>query len=386
MKALPLALLLLPALALSAPPPPGRISALLIPMDPTSESSRGADGDVHERRARPVRRLLRDEAARPLRPAGRRRAPRPRFKRAQKGYEESVKAFEARDYEDAERKVRATLKELEGSVAAMTPASRCATRWRCTPPSSSCGATWRRRSCSLIDLMALNPTFELNPKRFSREFITLRAQVATSRHLAAARQRHLQVPAGGRARLRGRRGGGLHAADAAHAAGGQAPGAHGAAGLPPVRADRGGDAGRRGGRRRRSRPRPPTRPTTRSWTRCSGHVAPQRQAGQRHRGAGQVAGPGPGAGGHRARHPGARHGAGRGLFDVRAASGWARASWSSRATSTASSSRRWSGWSTSSSTREGERVQKKSADPLDNKQRRGGLGRRGPGRQAADSP
>ncbi|MFP2897939.1 PEGA domain-containing protein [Corallococcus sp. 4LFB] len=180
MKALPLALLLLPALALSASPPQGRVSALLIPMDPSSESSGvqmesymndalGNFAGYSVRRPRDLFGLPDDPAAQAS------------FQRAKKGYEESLKAFEARDYEDAERKVRATLKEVEGSVAAMTS---------CFPLCDALalhGAILQLRGdveeakLLLIDLMALNPTFELNPKRFSRDFMSLRVQVATSR-------------------------------------------------------------------------------------------------------------------------------------------------------------------------------------------------------------
>ncbi|NOK22917.1 PEGA domain-containing protein [Corallococcus carmarthensis] len=180
MKALPLALVLLPALALSSSPPAGRISALLIPMDPSSESSGvqmesymndalGNFASYSVRKPRDLFGLPDDPAAQAS------------FQRAKKGYEESVKAFEARDYEDSERKVRATLKELEGSVASMTS---------CFPLCDALalhGAILQLRGdveeakLLLIDLMALNPTFELNPKRFSRDFISLRVQVATSR-------------------------------------------------------------------------------------------------------------------------------------------------------------------------------------------------------------
>ncbi|MBN8231414.1 PEGA domain-containing protein [Corallococcus macrosporus] len=180
MKALPLALVLLPALALSASPSPGRISALLIPMDPSSESSGvqmesymndalGNFASYSVRKPRDLFGLPDDPAAQAS------------FQRAKKGYEESLKAFEARDYEDAERKVRATLKEVEGSVAAMTS---------CFPLCDALalhGAILQLRGdveeakLLLIDLMALNPTFELNPKRFSRDFMSLRVQVATSR-------------------------------------------------------------------------------------------------------------------------------------------------------------------------------------------------------------
>ncbi|NBD08609.1 MULTISPECIES: PEGA domain-containing protein [Corallococcus] len=180
MKALLLALVLLPALALSSAPPPGRISALIIPMDPSSESSGvqmetymndalGNFSNFSVRKPRDLFGLPDDPAAQAS------------FQRAKKGYEESVKAFEAREYEDAERKVRATLKELEGSVAAMNA---------CFPLCDALalhGAILQLRGdveeakLLLIDLMALNPTFELNPKRFSREFMSLRVQVATSR-------------------------------------------------------------------------------------------------------------------------------------------------------------------------------------------------------------
>ncbi|GMT96474.1 hypothetical protein KH5H1_05930 [Corallococcus caeni] len=180
MKALSLALVLLPALALSSSPPQGRVSALLIPMDPSSESSGvqmesymndalGNFAGYSVRKPRDLFGLPDDPAAQAS------------FQRAKKGYEESLKAFEARDYEDAERKVRATLKEVEGSVAAMTS---------CFPLCDALalhGAILQLRGdveeakLLLIDLMALNPTFELNPKRFSREFMSLRVQVATSR-------------------------------------------------------------------------------------------------------------------------------------------------------------------------------------------------------------
>ena len=180
MKALSLALVLLPALALSSSPPPGRISALLIPMDPSSESSGvqmesylndalGNFPSYSVRKPRDLFGLPDDPSAQAS------------FQRAKKGYEESVKAFEAREYEDAERKVRATLKEVQGSVAAMPS---------CFPLCDALalhGAILQLRGdveeakLLLIDLMALNPTFEMNPKRFSRDFIGLRVQVATSR-------------------------------------------------------------------------------------------------------------------------------------------------------------------------------------------------------------
>lgn len=179
MKALALALL--PALALAASPTPRRVSALLIPMDPTAEASTvKLEGYMNEalgqfnsftvRKPEELFGLPSDPDAEASLAA------------AKKGYEESLAAFEQKNYEDAERKVRATIKELQTAVAAMR---------NCSPlcdASALYAATLHQRGdveeakLVLIDLIALNPTFELNPKRFSREFILLRAQVATSRN------------------------------------------------------------------------------------------------------------------------------------------------------------------------------------------------------------
>ncbi|MBJ6763145.1 PEGA domain-containing protein [Myxococcaceae bacterium JPH2] len=176
-----LALALLPALALAATPTaPKRAAALLIPMDPPSESasvqmegymsdSLGQFANFSVRKSADLFGLPDDEAAQAS------------LQRAKKGYEESVKSFDAKDYEDAEHKVRATMKELQTATAAMRS---------CSPLCDSLalyGAILQLRGdveeakLAIIDLIALSPTFELNPKRFSRDFITLRVQVATSR-------------------------------------------------------------------------------------------------------------------------------------------------------------------------------------------------------------
>jgi hypothetical protein len=106
------------------------------------------------------------------------------LKRGAKGLEESVASYEAKEYEDAERKLRATLKELHLAVGAM---STCADLCEAT---ALYAAVLHQRGdieeakLHLVDLMALNPTFELSPKRYVRDFISLRAQVATGRSAA----------------------------------------------------------------------------------------------------------------------------------------------------------------------------------------------------------
>ncbi len=183
MKALTLALAaLLPALALAAPPPTTRrVTALLVPMDPGAEASTvklegymndalASFANITVRKPEELFGLPADSEAEAS------------LERGKKGYAESLAAFEKKDYEDAERKVRATLKELATAVAAMRGCSPL-----CETTALYAALLHQRGDVEeaklvLIDLVALSPTFELNPKRFSREFILLRAQVATSRN------------------------------------------------------------------------------------------------------------------------------------------------------------------------------------------------------------
>ncbi|WP_375766601.1 PEGA domain-containing protein [Archangium gephyra] len=184
MKAL--ALLLLPSLALAAPPPsrPQRIASLLVPMDPTAEASGPKmESYMNEALAEFQNFTLRksedlfglpqdDEALVAL-------------KRGKQGYEESLAAFDKKEYEDAELKIRATLKELQKAASAMTAS--------CNPlcdATALYAAVMHQRGdveeakLALLDLMALNPTHELDTKRYSRDFIAFRVQVATGVHAA----------------------------------------------------------------------------------------------------------------------------------------------------------------------------------------------------------
>jgi hypothetical protein len=180
MKALVLALLL-PAVALAAPPPtPRRISALLIPMDQGAEGTsvkletymnealEQFSGFTVKKPEELFGMPADDEASASL-------------KRGQKGLEESLEAYTARDYEDAERKLRATLKELQGAVGAM---GSCVELCEATALYAAVlylrGDT-EEAKLNLVDLMALNPTFELSTKRYNKDFIALRVAVATSR-------------------------------------------------------------------------------------------------------------------------------------------------------------------------------------------------------------
>lgn len=178
MKAL--VLLLLPTLALAAPPAEShRIGSLIIPMDPTSEASAPKieaymDEALGQFPAYSVRKSE-DLFGLPLN--GDAQAS---LKRGQQGYQESLASFEKRDFDDAERKVRATLKELQSAAPAMTAS--------CNPlcdATALYAALMQQRGdaeeakLALLDLMALSPTYELDTKRYNRELISLRVQVAT---------------------------------------------------------------------------------------------------------------------------------------------------------------------------------------------------------------
>src|SRR5262245_39475654 len=109
MKALLLALL--PSLVLAAPPPDRRITSLIVPMDPASEStSVQMEGYMNAalanfagfavRKPEELFGMPEDAAAKAS------------LDKARKGLSESVAAFDKKEYEEAEKKVRATLKEL----------------------------------------------------------------------------------------------------------------------------------------------------------------------------------------------------------------------------------------------------------------------------------
>ncbi|NMO18113.1 PEGA domain-containing protein [Pyxidicoccus fallax] len=178
MKALVLALL--PALALAAPPPARRVSSLVVPMDPASEaSSVRMEGYMNEalqhfegfavRKPEELFGLPEDTAAKAS------------LDRGRKGYSESVAAYDKKEYEEAEKKVRAALKELESAAGAMRGCSPLCESLALYAALLHLRGDVEEAKLALMDLIALNPTFELDPKRFSREFIGLRVQVATGR-------------------------------------------------------------------------------------------------------------------------------------------------------------------------------------------------------------
>ncbi|WP_164015027.1 PEGA domain-containing protein [Pyxidicoccus trucidator] len=178
MKALLLALL--PTLALAAPPPARRVSSLLVPMDPASESAgvrmetymNDALGNFDGFAVRKPEELFgmpEDTASKAS------------LDRARKSFSESVAAFDKKEYEEAEKKVRGTLKELESAAGAMRGCSPLCEALALYGAVLHLRGDVEEAKLVLMDLIALNPTYELSPKRFNREYLALRVQVATGR-------------------------------------------------------------------------------------------------------------------------------------------------------------------------------------------------------------
>lgn len=194
-----LVLTLLPALALAAPPPSKkRTSVLLIPMDQGAEASAikletwmqealEEFPNVTVKRTEDLFGLPGDEEAEAS------------LKRAEKGYEESAKAFDGNDLEDAERKLRATLKEYQKAAGALKACDHY-----CDAMAMYAAALQRRgdteeAKLTLVDLLALEPSFEVDVKRLGKELVSLKAQVANSRSAAFRGNANVKTrPAGAR--------------------------------------------------------------------------------------------------------------------------------------------------------------------------------------------
>lgn len=175
-----LCLVLLPAFALAAPPPATRVSALLIPMDSAAEDvsvkletylneALGQFPDFTVKKPEELLGMPVEEAVETS------------LKRGGQALEEGAAAYAAKDYENAEHKLGAALKELQGAVAAMNDCTDL-----CEATALYAAVLYRRADIegakqSLADLMALAPVFELSPQRYGGDFIALRAQVAAGR-------------------------------------------------------------------------------------------------------------------------------------------------------------------------------------------------------------
>ncbi|MFZ5441628.1 MAG: PEGA domain-containing protein [Myxococcota bacterium] len=172
---------LLAATVFAAPPAEKRVGALILPMDKGAEAltlkiEAFANSALEEYQGLTVRTndelfgVPPDEEAVAS------------LKRADTGFKESKAAFDDRNYEDAERKLRATIKEYGKAVAAMkTCGNLCETVAMYAAVLQARGDV-EEAKIAILDLLSLAPTYELDRKRYPQNFLALKAQVATGRN------------------------------------------------------------------------------------------------------------------------------------------------------------------------------------------------------------
>ncbi|MCU0698129.1 MAG: PEGA domain-containing protein [Myxococcaceae bacterium] len=173
---------LLPVAALAAPPPSSqRISALVVPMDKGAEAQAlKLEGFINEalneyqgftvKTSDELFGIAVDEDAAAS------------LKRAQTGFAESKADFDNRQYEPAERKLRATLKEFDKSVAAMKTCGNLCEAWAMYGAVLQSRGDSEEAKLAVLNLLALSPSFEVDRKRYPQDFLSLKAQVAISRN------------------------------------------------------------------------------------------------------------------------------------------------------------------------------------------------------------
>jgi len=126
------------------------------------------------------------------------------FRRATRGYEESRRAFDQKSYADAERFLRATLKELRKSTPALPDCKILC------EVIAMYGAVMLERGdveearYQLLELNAIKPEWELSTKRFSKEYLKLReAAVRSPQALMRGNLNVTSMPGGGRVLVNG---------------------------------------------------------------------------------------------------------------------------------------------------------------------------------------
>lgn len=196
--------LLVASVAFAAPPPTERrVSALILPMDKESEGltlkvELFASEALNEYEGFKVRTSDDLFGVAPNEDAE------ASLKRAELGYKESRAAFDERNYEDAERKLRATLKEYDKAVAAMKACGNLCDAVAMYAASLQARGDVEEAKIALLDLLALAPTWELDRKRYPQNFLALKAQVATSRNAQLRGNVTIKTkPAGARVFLNG---------------------------------------------------------------------------------------------------------------------------------------------------------------------------------------
>ena len=191
-------LALIPALTLSASPVGRTVGAMVVPLDHAAEPNVLRFETYLAEALAPYTAysVRRPDELFGLPEDGEARAA---LKRAEAAFTEGSAAFERKKFDDAERTLRASIKDFGRGVSLLKECGHL-----CDATAMYAGALQRRGDSDeaklvLMDLLALGPTYELSAKRYPKELIQLRAAVAASN--AAALRGGIRVttrPAGAR--------------------------------------------------------------------------------------------------------------------------------------------------------------------------------------------
>lgn len=167
---------------LAAPPPSNRrMAALIVPMDRASEAyALKTENYVNEslREFGGIDLKTSDDLF-PVAPDEEAAAS---LKRAEQGFEESRAAFDEKNHEDAERKLRATIKEFGKAAAALKTCGHLCDAVAMYAAVLQARGDVEEAKIAILDLVALNPKYEGDKKRFPQDFLALKSQVQASRN------------------------------------------------------------------------------------------------------------------------------------------------------------------------------------------------------------
>lgn len=201
---LPVLLCLVTSAALASPAPrTRRVSPLLIPMDRGAEArSLQLEGYMNDALAEfPHVILVKSEELFGVPPDDSGEAA---LKRAEQGYAQGRMSFEATQFEDAERKLKAAINEYLKAASAMRDTFHYRDALAMYAATLFLRGDTEEARLVLLDLLSLDLDFDLNPKRFPRNFLKFRTQVAGSRNANLRGNVHVTSrPAGARIYLNG---------------------------------------------------------------------------------------------------------------------------------------------------------------------------------------
>ena len=166
---------------LAAPAPTARrFSTLLVPMDKQAENQLGKfEKFLNEALAEFAG--LQVKTADDLFPVAADDNALEALKRAGKGFEEGRAAFQARKHEEAELKLRATLKEYSKAVGALEKCGKFCDTLAMYAATMLARGDEAEAKAATLDLLSLAPAYELDRKYFDSKYLGFKVQVGMSK-------------------------------------------------------------------------------------------------------------------------------------------------------------------------------------------------------------